>query len=136
MRPTMPAIVPIDAASTRDDHRGVERELRKAFLDYWRGWEQHSFSDPDYVYVAFLEGRIRAIETSVRRLLTSGVLTESQRTGLLLTAYGSKTGTLKDANLLTATETRLIENYRQIDNVGRSALRGLLDSLSGKGGAQ
>jgi hypothetical protein len=132
----MPAtIVSMENTDPLDDVRAVERQFSKAFYDYWRSGDGHSFSDPDIVYAKFLEGRIRALETSIRRLLTSGVLTESQRTGLLITAYGSKTGTLKDADLLTEAETRLIERYRSFDSAGRAAMRTLLDSRRSNGGA-
>jgi len=127
-------IVPIDAASDRGDHETVERKLREAFYD-WRRSASHQKQDPDYVYARFLENRIRALKTSIRRLLTSGVLTESQRTGLLITAYGTQTGTEKDAGLLTVVERRLIEKYRNTDNKGRVALRSLCDNLRDGGAA-
>ena len=129
-------IVPIENTDPPDDARAVERQLSNAFYDYWRSGDGHSFNDPDIVYTRFLEGRIRALETSIRRLLTSGVLTESQRTGLLITAYGSKTGTLKDAALLTKAETRLIERYRSVDSASHATMRTLLDSLAASGGAR
>jgi hypothetical protein len=131
----MPAsIVHIDTAEERDDHRSVERQLADAFYEYWRAGDNHNSSDPDYAYASFLERRIRTLELSIRRLLSSGVLTQDQRTGLLVAVYGSKTGTLKDANLLTDAEAQLLGCYRGTDTAGRAALRGVLHNLAKKGG--
>ncbi len=119
------------ASPDAENYQREQRTLTDAILDSWRACSRQA--EPEWrnsdrlynaitKYTAFMERRTRALEQSCRALLTSEVLTEAQRTDLLVKFFG-RTAAQRDMHVLTEGERDLILQYRTLDVEARRFVR-------------
>ena len=131
---TAPVVSITDAAVITEPKRRA-RELGRVFSNALRVLWNLEAVDKDLVrgisdFPSHLERRVRQLERTIRDLLARPEVTAKQREGLLTVLYGVE-GPTRDAYLLSDTERRLLDGYRQLEAQPRSAIRALVRGLTG-----
>lgn len=126
-------LVPIDEAAGRAEDRPKDRlkQLASAYSDEWRAAHNEipqSFERAVRRYQDALERRIAHLERALRTLLASA--NDDQQRHILTIIYGATIAARQDPKLLTETERRLVDDYRQMDDVCRRLVRGISKNLA------
>jgi hypothetical protein len=133
----MPAELVAFDGNTTEDPKGHTKYLRGRFYEAWR--EMKGADSRFTAYADHLESRVRLLERTVRALLNSDSLRESERAAGVDVLFGAQGKVFRDGKLNTDLEIRMLAAYRTMDAPARQMMRTLSDRLAAtsapKGGA-